>query len=401
MGVRARAAHHQQPRQRSTALVLVPLALIAVITVVDLRSPTNIHLGPLLVIAPALTPSFAGPRLTALVGGLAIAAQVLIAFLHGGFTTSNHIAQIVALTALCALIVTFTAIRDHRVRQLARAQSVAEAAQRALLRPLPERIGPLEIATMYLAAEEETQIGGDLYTATRTRDGTRMLIGDVRGKGLAAVGESALLVSAFRLIAAQHDTLADLASTLDHNVGRYLVDFAQESGDTAEHFITAVLVDLPDDEPVAHLTNCGHPPPLLLRDGRTLAVDSVPAAPPLGVHALGDGKYPNESVPFDVGDTLLLYTDGVTEARDQTGEFYPLGERAAHWTKCSPEALVNHVRRDLLAHVGRRLNDDAAVIAVRRAEPTTVHPTEPGRESVGSQSSGSRPGPPAGPPAPR
>ncbi|MFG2846774.1 PP2C family protein-serine/threonine phosphatase [Kitasatospora sp. NPDC048296] len=378
MEVRARAARHQQRGQRSWALLLIPLALIAAITVVDLHSPTSIHLGPLLVIAPALTPSFAGLRPTALVGALAIAAQVLIAFLHGGLTTSNHIAQITALTVLCVLIVMFTAIREHRARQLARAQSVAEAAQRALLRPLPEQIGPLQIATMYLAAEEEAQIGGDLYTATRTAGGTRMVIGDVRGKGLAAVGESALLVSAFRLIAAQHDTLADLASTLDHNVGRYLTDFAQESGEIVEHFITAILLDLPDDEPVARMTNCGHPPPLLLRDGRALPVDSVPAAPPLGVHDLGDGSYPSDDFPFERGDTLLLYTDGVTEARDESGEFYPLADRAAHWTRCSPEALVNHIRRDLLAHVGDRLNDDAAVIAIRRAEPTVAHAAEHG-----------------------
>ena len=235
---------------------------------------------------------------------------------------------------------------------------------------------------MYLAAEKETQIGGDLYTATRTAGGTRMVIGDVRGKGLAAVGESALLVSAFRLIAAQHDTLADLASTLDHNVGRYLTDFAQESGDIVEHFITAILLDLPDDEPVARMTNCGHPPPLLLRDGRVLTFDSVPAAPPLGVNDLGDGNYPSDDLPFERGDTLLLYTDGVTEARDDTGEFYPLADRAAHWTRSSPEALVNHIRRDLLAHVGHRLDDDAAVIAIRRVEPTAAHasePAEPGR----------------------
>ncbi|MEU6595088.1 hypothetical protein ABZ923_38825 [Streptomyces sp. NPDC046881] len=85
------------------------------------------------------------------------------------------------------LIVLFTMVRERR-RLLARAQSVSEAAQRALLRPLPERIGALQIACRCPAAEEETQIGGDLYTATRTDHTTRLLIGDVRGKGLAAVG---------------------------------------------------------------------------------------------------------------------------------------------------------------------------------------------------------------------
>ncbi|GAA2822699.1 PP2C family protein-serine/threonine phosphatase [Kitasatospora paracochleata] len=376
MGFRAPALHNEEPWRRKTALVLIPLALIVVIVVIDLRSPTSIHLGPLLVIAPALTASFGGPLLAGLIGALAVLAQVLIAGLHGGLTTSNHLAQIAALTVLSALIVAFTAVREHRAKQLARAQSVAEAAQRALLRPLPEQIGPLQIATLYLAADDETQIGGDLYTATRAGSSTRMIIGDVRGKGLAAVGESALLVSAFRLIAPQYRQLPDLAATLDRNVGRYLVDFAEVGGDTPEHFITALLLDLPDGEGLAHLTNCGHPPPLLLLDGQAVPVDLGPSAPPLGVHGLGDGHYPCDTFPFEEGATLLLYTDGVTEARDRAGNFYPLAERAARWTRCTPESLVHHLHRDLLAHVGHRLGDDAAVIAIRRTEtPPLPDPT--------------------------
>ena len=193
MTVRAQRDGHERFERRNRGLVLLPIGLIVLITITDIQSPTDIHLGPLLVIAPALAVSFAGPRLTAAIGALAVAAQILIAVLHGGLTTSNHLAQIGALLALSILIVVFTSVRERRSRQLERAQSVAEVAQRALLRPLPERLGPLRIASMYLAAEDETQIGGDLYTATRIGTGGRLLIGDVRGKGLAAVGEAALL----------------------------------------------------------------------------------------------------------------------------------------------------------------------------------------------------------------
>ncbi|MDI2128448.1 PP2C family protein-serine/threonine phosphatase [Yinghuangia seranimata] len=349
-------------------LVALPIALIVLITIVDLSAPSSVHLGPLLVIAPALTPSFAGPRLTAAVGALAIAAQVLIAVLHGGLTTSNHVAQIAALTVLSTLIVIFTVIRERRSRQLARVQSVAEEAQRALLRPLPERIGPLRIATMYLAAEHEAQIGGDLYTATRAGDGTRLIIGDVRGKGLAAVGESALLLSAFRLVATRHPTLPELAHVLDRSVGRYLLDFAETGEETVEHFITALLIDIPDGEPVTRLTNCGHPPPLVLSHGKTSFIDATRSAPPLGVHGLSADEYPDLTYRFDTDDTLLLYTDGVTEARDGHGAFYPLAERVTQWAKCEPAALVDHIRRDLLAHAGGHLGDDAALIAIRRAQ---------------------------------
>ncbi|GGW09217.1 hypothetical protein GCM10018980_23080 [Streptomyces capoamus] len=186
--------------------------------------------------APALAPSFAGPRTTAAVGALAVAAQVFIAVLHGGLTTSSHLAQIAALTLLSVLIVLFTMVREPRRHLPACAQSVSEAAQRALLRPLPERSGAVEIACRYLAAEEETQIGGDLYTATRADRTTRLLIGDVRGRGLAAVGEAALLLSAVHLTAAGHP---GLATALDEHVHRYVSDFPAIDDETGEHLITA------------------------------------------------------------------------------------------------------------------------------------------------------------------
>jgi serine phosphatase RsbU (regulator of sigma subunit) len=353
--------------QQNPWLVSIPIALIVLITVVDVHSPTSVHLGPLLVIAPALAPSFAGPRTTAAVGALAVAAQVFIAVLHGGLTTSNHLAQIAALTLLSVLIVLFTMVRERRRRLLARAQSVSEAAQRALLRPLPERIGALQIACRYLAAEEETQIGGDFYTATRADHTTRLLIGDVRGKGLAAVGEAALLLSTFRLTAAGHPSLPGLATTLDNHVHRYLTDFSAIDDETGEHFITALLLDLPDDEPLARLTSCGHPLPLLLRPGREPLPVAADAAPPLGVRLTSANSHAETTVPFDTGDTLLLYTDGVIEARDTSGAFYPLAERVARWTHCPPTALVRHLCRDLLTYTGGRLGDDAALVAVHRA----------------------------------
>ncbi|MEV5511114.1 PP2C family protein-serine/threonine phosphatase [Streptomyces orinoci] len=344
----------------------MPVLLIVAIAVVDVHTGTNVHLGPLLVIAPALTASFGGPWMVAAVGALAELAQIVIAALHGGLTTTNHIAQMVALALLSALIVFYCAVRERRVRQLAQVQSVAEAAQQALLRPLPQRIGPLRIASLYLAAEDEAHIGGDLYTATRVPGGTRMIIGDVRGKGLAAIGESALLLGAFRQAATQHETLPSLAAALDHSVCQYLNDFVEVAADPEEHFTTALLLDLADDLPLIRMTNCGHPPPLLLGGGTVVVLESPHPAPPLGIHGMGPGEESVDSFRFGTGDILLLYTDGVIEARNRQGEFYPLADRVAQWTGHSPEALLHHLHRDLLAHAGGRLGDDAALIAVQR-----------------------------------
>lgn len=368
--MRAQRDDEERFERPTPGMVLLPIFLIVLITAVDVQSPTDVHLGPLLVIAPALAVSIAGPRTTAAIGALAVAAQILIALLHGGLTTSNHLAQIASLLVLSVLIWVFAKVRERRSRQLRRAQSVSEVAQRALLRPLPERMGPLRIASLYLAAEDETQIGGDLYTATRVEAGSRLLIGDVRGKGLAAVGEAALLLSAFRLVADEHPDLPGLTEVLDRHVQRYLVDFSSTADETGEHFITALLVDIPDDEPVLRLTNSGHPPPLLLSGGRVTLLDGE-GAPPLGVQTLADTTPECRSVEFDGDDVLLLYTDGVIEARDEDGAFYPLTERVSRWAAGNPETLVTRLCRDLLAHAGGRLGDDAAFLAVRRTQVVT------------------------------
>ncbi|MFF2809677.1 PP2C family protein-serine/threonine phosphatase [Streptomyces sp. NPDC058000] len=374
MAVRQRFAGLRQPWTLRHALLVIPVGIIAVITVVDLLVPADVHLGPLLVIAPAITAYFTGPRLTAAAGVLAVGAQVYIGWHRGALLSRNIIVQIIALAVLSTLIAIFCVIRERHRRELAQVRSVAEAAQHVLLWPLPDRIGPLQVACLYLAAEDEAQIGGDLYAATRTEHGTRVMIGDVRGKGLSAIGEAALLLGAFREAAHQHTTLPALAAGLETSVGRYLADFepAEEAG---ERFATTLLLEVPDEDSITRMTSCGHPPPLLLRPGEAVTVPVHPA-PPLGVGRSEPTDFTSDVFSFEPGDTLLLYTDGVVEARDQAGRFYPFTERAAQWTDHSPAALLHHIRRDLLAHVGGRLADDAALIAIRR----TAAPPHRGRQ---------------------
>ncbi len=270
-------------QQLGRRLVAIPLALIVVITVVDLHSPPDVHMGPLLVVAPALTASLAGPRLTAVVGALAVAAQVLIGMLHDGLTTPNHLSQTIALTVLSALVVFVCHVRERRSRELNRARSVAETAQLVLLRPPPRRIGPLRVAWRYLAAEDETRIGGDLFAIARSDCGTRVIIGDVRGKGLAAIGEASMVLGAFREGAHRYATLPDLAAALEVSVCKDLEHVADTEHDPGEHFITALLLDIPDHGSHAEMVNFGHPSPLLLDDHQVTALHARRPVPPLGV----------------------------------------------------------------------------------------------------------------------
>ncbi|MFH0176567.1 PP2C family protein-serine/threonine phosphatase [Streptomyces cacaoi] len=351
------------------ALLVIPVALIVTACVVDVLAPPHIHLGPLLVAAPAITVAFAGARVTALMGALAVVAQVLIGVLRGVLSTANIQAQIIALIVVSIVCVTVCVVRDRRERQLQRVRSVAEVAQSVLLQPLPARTGPLRIAGLYIPAEEEAELGGDLYAAARTaHQSTRLLIGDVRGNGLAAINNAALLLGAFRAAAHRQATLPRLAVHLD---AAFRWDTSQwrpqAEQDTDEDFATALLLDIPDHDPVVHLITCGHPPPLLLRGNHLTPLMAEASHLPIGFGGVfGMAAYDVQTFPFEVGDLLLLYTDGVIEARNADGRFYPFTERAPEWTKNGPDELLRLLQDDLLAHVHGHLDDDAAVVAIRR-----------------------------------
>lgn len=362
----------EQPSGRR--LVAIPLALIVVIAVVDIRSPDDVHLGPLLVIAPTLTASLAGAALTALVGALAVAAQVVIAVLHGGLGTTNHIAQLIALVVLSALVVFVCHVRERRARELVRARSVAETAQRVLLRPPPRRIGPLRVAWLYLAAEDDTQIGGDLFAVSRAAGpSTRVIIGDVRGKGLAAIGEASVALGAFREGAHRYATLPELTAALEVSVCRDMDEVADTRHDPGEHFITALVLDIPDDGAQVEMINCGHPPPLLLRDREVTVLYARHPVPPLGMCELPAASHRTDAFVFETGDFLLLYTDGVIEARSPAGAFYPLAERVASFPASGPDTLLRRIHDDLVRHIGDQPGDDAAFLVIERVASHHLH----------------------------
>ncbi len=289
--------------------MVVPLGLIVAVCVVDVLAPPHIHLGPLLVAAPAITVAFAGARVTALMGVLAVAAQVLIGLLREGLLTANIQAQITALVVVSVVCVTICVLRDRRERQLHRVRSVAEAAQSVLLQPLPAHTGPLRIASLYIPAEEEADLGGDLYAASRTDHlSTRLLVGDVRGNGLASISNAALLLGAFRAAAHRQATLPRLAVHLDAAFRWDTSQWrSQSEQDTDEDFATAILLDIPDHQPVVHLINCGHPPPLLLHGTRITPLTPEASHLPIGLGgAFGITAYDVQTFPFEVGGLLLL-----------------------------------------------------------------------------------------------
>jgi serine phosphatase RsbU (regulator of sigma subunit) len=124
-----------------------------------------------------------------------------------------------------------------------------------------------------------------------------------------------------------------------------------------------ILPGQPDGEAEARLYLAGHPPPLLLRDGAAQEVGKP--GPILGIS--DDAGWQAEDLVLQPGDQLMVYTDGVIEARADNGERFG-GDRLRQGVAgCdSPAAVIAQVERALTAFAGDADEDDAAVVAVRR-----------------------------------
>jgi serine phosphatase RsbU (regulator of sigma subunit) len=383
-------ARHRNPWTARWLELTTLAAVVAVVAVCLTRAwASPLELAPLLAVPPALAgigASGIGRPLG--YGVVAVAAAAVIdAVLPGGITVTSGAHELplaaagaVAVTALAAVAGIkvgggkATADAEQHEQQIANVASVAEAAQRAVLRPLPEQLGPLQLGVVYLAAAAEARVGGDLYEAVVTVDhGIRLIIGDVRGKGLGAVEVAADIIGRFREVAHGVGTLNEVAHRLDAGLSRRWGQY--------EEFVTALLAEIDPDRGKLTILNCGHPPPMLIspEDGVTVLEVRAPA-PPLGLITLGSDAGAKEVYAFKPNDQLLLYTDGVTEARDASREFYPLHERVRLLApKARPRlaragklrangsspSLLDLVRDDLLRYVGAPPDDDAALLLVR------------------------------------
>jgi serine phosphatase RsbU (regulator of sigma subunit) len=342
-------------------LVVAAFVLIVVAIVADLLSGPGTTFSPLLAAVPVLAGTMTRrARVPLLSGGAAFVLVGVLAVLNPGVPVVVHVIAAVTVLAVTLASTATVVLMAARERELATVRTVAEATQKALLRPVAPRIGDLRIAVRYVAAEAEARVGGDLYEVLDTPFGIRLFLGDVRGKGLEAVETATDVLGVFRDAARSEPDPTVVARRLDATLAR-----RPDTDAGLAEFVTAVLVEIPD-EGSAVVVNCGHPPPLLLHAGRVAEVRPPRYCPPLALLGMMGDTYPARRFPLAHGDELLLYTDGVSETRDSAGRFYPLAERLGAMPWPDPDELLDRLLSDVRDYAGGGLDDDVAVLAVRR-----------------------------------
>jgi hypothetical protein len=137
-----------------------------------------------------------------------------------------------------------------------------------------------------------------------------------------------------------------------------------------EGFTTTLIAQIPHGEPVVQLVNRGHPPPLVLHEGRIQALMPTTPLPPLGLEDLmPDLSEKPENHPFTPGDRLLLYTDGVIEARNPENTFFHLPETMESISfSTTPQEFLDQLHHALIHHTGGHLADDVAMILADRLD---------------------------------
>ncbi|WP_432135406.1 MULTISPECIES: PP2C family protein-serine/threonine phosphatase [unclassified Streptomyces] len=334
----------------------MPAVVMALVAVADVVAGPGVGFLPLVSLGPAFAGLVGGWRRTAVFGLAAMVLCAALGWYDRLFEERRGYSAVASVAGVTGVGIAAAVMRSRREGELASMRSIAEVAQRVLLRPVPLTAGPLQAAVSYTSAVAEARIGGDLYEVVASPHGIRVIVGDVQGKGLAAVETAAVVLGAFREAAHDEPDLVGLGERLERSVAREL---------EGEKFVTAILAQIGTREEAVFL-NYGHPAPLLVRRDGGVQFPQPPAFTlPLGLGAhAGDAPEPYR-VRFAPGEQLLLYTDGVTEARDEEGRFYPLGERS-HLLK-DPDAhrALEALRTDIAQHTGGPPHDDAAMLLLR------------------------------------
>ncbi|MFD7533510.1 MULTISPECIES: PP2C family protein-serine/threonine phosphatase [unclassified Streptomyces] len=350
-------------RTRRFVRALPPLMILGGL-LFDVLTPPAFTAIPLFVAAPLIAAPFFSLASTIRTGIASMLAVIVLRLYSSTLPEAVPLIELLTLATVSVLAVVINGVVRRSNEQLASARYIAETAMRAVLPQPADRTGGLQVAARYEAAQADEFVGGDLFAVSDTPWGVRLVVGDVRGKGLDAVETVAVVIGAFREAAEQEASLEGVAGRLERALAR---EEARRGGlDVLEGFITAVLAEIPSGLSRVRIVNRGHPEPILLHPDGALEVlrPSVPALP-LGMDL---GVWPECTDEWDLpaGTTLLLYTDGLSEARNDEGVFYDPAARLRGRIFPGPEELLSALTDDVRLHTGGESTDDMALLAVVR-----------------------------------
>ena len=234
---------------------------------------------------------------------------------------------------------------------------IAELLQRGLRPAAFPAISGWDLASMYRSAGEVTQVGGDFYDAFRVDDGWLLAIGDVVGRGAAAASLTALARYTLR-------TAAALTNDAEQSLGRLHEAFLEHGKNQLCSVALALLPDSASDPAEVLVLSAGHPLPLHLSSRRREIREVGSPGPLLGVSE--SPSWPVARVSLAAGDQLILYTDGVPEAKGDHERFGDERLRERVVTATDPATTVRSVERALDEFCPSGGDDDAALVAIQR-----------------------------------
>jgi phosphoserine phosphatase RsbU/P len=330
-----------------------------------LHATTGITGFSLFGVAPLIVAAVADEGRTAIFAFAAVALTIASAWWwHGSTTDATYWTRVVVVSIIAVVSLVVAGLRRRREERLTKMTAIAHATHLALLPPLPQQLTGINVAARYLSATREASIGGDLYEIIPTGPGIRLIIGDVRGKGLGSIRLAGQVLSAFRRSAVAALTMEQVAGEVNQAIGPHLGE---------EDFVTALLAQIIPTGKIT-IVNCGHHPPLLRRGGSLEPLTEGKPTLPLGL----EDDYTAFTSAWSPGDRLLFYTDGLVESRDRHGDFLPEGEIATALAAPSCDQALDTVMSAVHRHTHGKSHDDIALVLLEHvtAAPgsTNGHP---------------------------
>ena len=265
-----------------------------------------------------------------------------------------------ALVGLVGHLLTVKLPYGDTLEQVRRTQPMTAAAE-LLLASLPPLTFSCHRLVISAVLEPSYDVGGDAYDYAVDGPLAQFMVLDAMGRGMRAGLTCVVAMAAMRTARRENKGLFAIGRAADAALVEHFAD---------QRFVTAVLGELEMDTGRLRYINAGHPAPLLLRHGRAVRALTGGRRMPLG---LDDSAIEIAEESLEPGDRLLLYTDGVTEARDDAGELFgtdhlvDLAERSAVDELPAPETL-RRLAHSVMQHQGGLPTDDATIMLVEWSE---------------------------------